>query len=125
MTGSAPSAGAVARARREAQARGLDIPFSVADVRSCDSHHAGRSFDVVLCADNSVTHLLTEADIAETASRLDADAERCRPTAESFVNPAKSLALDLGGSIPIVWGSSALATVAARRFADTLSANAR
>ena len=33
---------------------------------------------------------VTEADIAETASRLDADAERCRPTAESFVNPAKS-----------------------------------
>jgi glucose/mannose-6-phosphate isomerase len=68
---------------------------------------------------------VTEADIAETAARLDADAERCRPSAESFVNPAKSLALDLAGSIPIVWGSSALATVAARRFADTLSANAR
>jgi glucose/mannose-6-phosphate isomerase len=41
------------------------------------------------------------------------------------VNPAKSLALDLAGSIPIVWGSSPLATVAARRFADTLAANAR
>ena len=53
------------------------------------------------------------------------DAERCRPGAESFVNPAKSLALGLAGSIPIVWGSSPLATVAARRFADTLAANAR
>jgi hypothetical protein len=68
---------------------------------------------------------VTEADIAETATRLDADAERCRPGAESFVNPAKSLALGLAGSIPIVWGSSPLATVAARRFADTLAANAR
>jgi glucose/mannose-6-phosphate isomerase len=68
---------------------------------------------------------VNEADLAETAARLDADAERCRPTAESFVNPAKSLALDLAGSIPIVWGSSPLATVAARRFADTLSSNAR
>ncbi|BFU46828.1 SIS domain-containing protein [Krasilnikovia sp. MM14-A1004] len=68
---------------------------------------------------------LAEADIAETAIRLDADAERCRPGAESFVNPAKSLALGLAGSIPIVWGSSPLATVAARRFADTLAANAR
>ncbi|MEU7996880.1 hypothetical protein AB0B83_16275, partial [Micromonospora sp. NPDC049060] len=28
-------------------------------------------------------------------ARLDADADRCRPTAESFVNPAKSLALGL------------------------------
>ncbi len=68
---------------------------------------------------------VNEADLAETAARLDTDADRCRPSAESFVNPAKSLALDLGGSIPIVWGSSPLATVAARRFADTLSSNAR
>jgi glucose/mannose-6-phosphate isomerase len=68
---------------------------------------------------------VNEADLAETATRLDADAERCRPGAESFVNPAKELALGLAGSIPIVWGSSPLATVAARRFADTLAANAR
>ncbi|RLP95483.1 MULTISPECIES: SIS domain-containing protein [unclassified Micromonospora] len=68
---------------------------------------------------------VNEADLAETAARLDADADRCRSTAESFVNPAKSLALGLAGSVPIVWGSSPLATVAARRFGDTLSANAR
>jgi len=68
---------------------------------------------------------VNEADLAETASRLDAEADRCRPSAESFVNPAKSLALDLAGSVPIVWGSSPLATVAARRFADVLAANAR
>ncbi|WP_433347663.1 SIS domain-containing protein [Micromonospora sp. CA-111912] len=68
---------------------------------------------------------VNEADLAETAARLDADADRCRATAEAFVNPAKSLALGLAGSIPIVWGSSPLATVAARRFGDTLSANAR
>ncbi|MET8119051.1 SIS domain-containing protein [Micromonospora sp. NPDC005291] len=68
---------------------------------------------------------VNEADLAETAARLDADADRCRSAAESFVNPAKSLALALAGSIPIVWGSSPLATVAARRFGDTLSANAR
>lgn len=68
---------------------------------------------------------VNEADFAETATRLDADAERCRPSAESFVNPAKALALGLAGSIPVIWGSSPLATVAARRFADTLAANAR
>jgi glucose/mannose-6-phosphate isomerase len=77
---------------------------------------AGRALGLVKVA---------EADFAETAIRLDADAERCRPSAESFVNPAKSLALGLAGSIPIIWGSSPLATVAARRFADTLAANAR
>src|SRR3954454_6674064 len=68
---------------------------------------------------------VNEADLAETATRLDTDAERCRAGAETFVNPAKSLALGLAGSIPIVWGSSPLATVAARRFGDTLAANAR
>jgi D-arabinose 5-phosphate isomerase GutQ len=68
---------------------------------------------------------VNEADLAETAARLDADADRCRPSAETFVNPAKSMALDIAGSIPIVWGSSPLATLAAVRFADTLASNAR
>jgi hypothetical protein len=68
---------------------------------------------------------IAEADFAETAARLDDDAERCRPGADSFVNPAKALALDLANSIPIVWGSSPLATVAARRVGDMLSANSR
>jgi glucose/mannose-6-phosphate isomerase len=68
---------------------------------------------------------VNEADFAETATRLDADAERCRTNLESFVNPGKSLALELAHSIPVVWGSSPLATVAARRFGDTLAANAR
>ncbi len=68
---------------------------------------------------------IAEADFAETAARLDEEAERCRPGADSFVNPAKALALDLANSIPVVWGSSPLATVAARRVGDMLSANAR
>jgi hypothetical protein len=68
---------------------------------------------------------VNEADFAETATRLDMDAERCRPALESFVNPGKALALDLAHSIPIIWGASPLATVAARRFGDTLAANAR
>jgi glucose/mannose-6-phosphate isomerase len=85
----------------------------------------GLAVPVLLAARELGLVKVNEADFAETATRLDADAERCRPGAESFVNPAKSLALGLAGSIPIVWGSSPLATVAARRFADTLAANAR
>src|SRR5262245_46478253 len=68
---------------------------------------------------------IAEADLAETAARLDADAERCRPTAESFVNPAKTLALALANAVPIVWGSTPLATVAARRVGDMLPAMSR
>ncbi|MFI7541726.1 SIS domain-containing protein [Actinoplanes sp. NPDC049599] len=85
----------------------------------------GLAVPVLLAARSLGLVKVNEADLAETAARLDADAERCRAGAESFVNPAKSLALGLAGSIPIVWGSSPLATVAARRFADTLAANAR
>ncbi|MCA2215573.1 SIS domain-containing protein [Jidongwangia harbinensis] len=85
----------------------------------------GLTIPVLLAARALGLVKVNEADLAETASRLDADAERCRPAADSFVNPAKSLALGLAGSVPIVWGSSPLATVAARRFADTLAANAR
>ncbi|AGZ39434.1 SIS domain-containing protein [Actinoplanes friuliensis] len=85
----------------------------------------GLAVPVLLAARSLGLVKVNEADLAETAARLDADAERCRANAESFTNPAKSLALGLAGSIPIVWGSSPLATVAARRFADTLAANAR
>jgi hypothetical protein len=85
----------------------------------------GLTIPVLLAARALGLVKVNEADLAETASRLDAEAERCRPAADSFVNPAKSLALGLAGSVPIIWGSSPLATVAARRFADTLAANAR
>jgi len=85
----------------------------------------GLTVPVLLAARSLGLVKVNEADLAEAATRLDEDAERCRPSAESFVNPAKSLALDLAGAVPVVWGSSALATVAARRFGDMLSANAR
>jgi glucose/mannose-6-phosphate isomerase len=83
------------------------------------------SVPVLLAARTLGLVRIAEADLAETAARLDADAERCRPSAESFINPAKALALDLANSIPIVWGASPLATVAARRVGDMLAANAR
>ncbi|WP_344172199.1 SIS domain-containing protein [Pilimelia columellifera] len=85
----------------------------------------GLTVPVLLAARALGVVQINEADIAETANRLDLDAERCRPSLESFVNPGKSLALELAGSIPVVWGSSPLATVAARRFADVLAANSR
>jgi SAM-dependent methyltransferase len=56
------SAAAVERARREAEARGLRISFSVADMRAAREHH-GRAFDVVLCADNALPHLLSDGEI--------------------------------------------------------------
>jgi glucose/mannose-6-phosphate isomerase len=63
--------------------------------------------------------------LAATADLLDAAAERCRPSSESFVNPAKSLALELAGSTPMIWGSSDVAEVASYRFACQLNENAK
>jgi len=65
------------------------------------------------------------SDIDAAADRLDEIAERCRPTSEAFVNPAKQLAIELGGSLPVVWGSSDLAGVAAYRLACQLAENAK
>ena len=59
------------------------------------------------------------------ATRLEEVSHQCRPASESFVNPGKSLALDLVGSLPMVWGTSVLSEVAARRFASQLLENAK
>ncbi|MDQ2811662.1 MAG: mannose-6-phosphate isomerase [Actinomycetota bacterium] len=66
------------------------------------------------------------ADVYEqAASRLEEVSNQCRPASESFVNPGKSLALDLVGALPVVWGTSLLSGVAARRFAGQLNENAK
>ncbi|MGH3176789.1 MAG: SIS domain-containing protein [Streptosporangiaceae bacterium] len=59
------------------------------------------------------------------ATRLEEISHQCRPASDSFVNPGKSLALDLVGELPMVWGTSALSGVAARRFASQLQENAK
>jgi glucose/mannose-6-phosphate isomerase len=58
------------------------------------------------------------------AAELERVAHLCRPDSESFVNPAKSLALELSGTLPIIWGTSPLTGVAAARFACQLNENA-
>jgi glucose/mannose-6-phosphate isomerase len=59
------------------------------------------------------------------AKSLEDIAHRCRPSSESFVNPGKSLAMDLAESIPMIWGSSPLAGAAAYRLACQLNENAK
>jgi hypothetical protein len=61
----------------------------------------------------------------DSAVALEEIAHQCRPSSESFVNPGKSLALDLVGALPMIWGGSLPALVAARRFASQLAASAK
>jgi SAM-dependent methyltransferase len=62
VAGSDISAKAIERARSEAETRGLSVTFSVADMRVAHQHHQCE-FDVVLCADNSLPHLLSDQEI--------------------------------------------------------------
>jgi len=62
VTASDLSAPTVERARKEAAQRGLDIAFSVCDMRRAHAHH-GSGFDLVISCDNSVPHLLSDGDI--------------------------------------------------------------
>ncbi|MEV7804031.1 SIS domain-containing protein [Microbispora sp. NPDC088329] len=65
-----------------------------------------------------------ESEFESVAKRLEDLAHRCRPSSESFINPGKTLALELAGTLPVIWGTSPLAAVAARRLADRLSEDA-
>lgn len=68
---------------------------------------------------------VTEGELAAAADRLDEVADVCRPSSESFVNPAKRLALEIAGHLPVVWGAGPLCRAAAKRFARQLHANAK
>ena len=68
---------------------------------------------------------IDEADYEAAAAVMEDVSHQCRPSSESFVNPGKSLALDLVGRLPLIWGGSPLAAAAAWRFASQLAANAK
>ncbi|AZQ32281.1 SAM-dependent methyltransferase [Streptomyces cyaneochromogenes] len=61
VTGTDLSPRAAARAAREAARRKLTLPTAVADMRHLPFPHG--QFDTVVCADNSLPHLLTEQEV--------------------------------------------------------------
>ncbi|MDV6011564.1 hypothetical protein F8178_03600 [Haloechinothrix sp. LS1_15] len=67
---------------------------------------------------------LREVDPVALADELDAEAARNQLGHESFVNPAKSLALRLGDRIPLLWGLDPLATAVAGYAAEALATDA-
>jgi len=62
VTGTDISAEAVARARREAAARAIDLQLAVADMRALDDAVSG-PFDAVIACDNAIPHLLDDAEL--------------------------------------------------------------
>lgn len=66
-----------------------------------------------------------DADLEAAALQLESLATLCGPDRESFVNPAKMLAAELAGSLPMVWGSGQVGPVAALRAVYQLAENAK
>jgi glucose/mannose-6-phosphate isomerase len=63
--------------------------------------------------------------LEQTAQRLEQVAEACRPDRDSFVNPAKLLAAELAGTLPMIWGGGQVGPVAAYRMLGQLAENAK
>ncbi len=66
-----------------------------------------------------------ERVLEQVADRLDERATELRPSSESFVNPAKMLALQLAETVPVVLGDGPLGGVAATRASSMLARTAR
>ena len=67
---------------------------------------------------------LLRTDIQALADEVDREAERCHPMHESFVNPAKSLALRMADRTPLLWGLDPAATAVAWHAAFALASHA-
>ncbi len=106
-----------------ARGRGVHVPVPAG--RPARASLWALSVPLLLAADALDLLTVGPADLAAAADRLDSVAEQCRPTSESFINPAKQLALELSGRLPMVWGASPLAGVAAYRLQSQLAENAK
>ncbi|MEU5995907.1 SIS domain-containing protein [Spirillospora sp. NPDC047418] len=106
-----------------ARTRGVFVP-----VRSAGPPRSalwGLAVPLVLAARTLRLADVPDAVLESTAGFLEDVAHRCRPSSEPFVNPAKRIALDLAGDVPLVWGSSAVAATAAYRLCGQLNTNAK
>ncbi len=85
----------------------------------------GLSVPLVVAAARLGVLDMPEQAYESAAVELERVAHLCRPDSEAFVNPAKSLALELSGTLPMIWGTSPLTGVAAARFACQLHENGK
>ena len=85
----------------------------------------GLSIPLIAVAERAGVIEVGEEAYEAAAAALERVSYECRVTSESFVNPGKMLALELFGTLPVIWGTSPLAGVAAKRFAAQLNENAK
>jgi hypothetical protein len=107
-----------------ARARGVHVPVE-GGLRSSRAGLWALAVPVLVAADALGLVHCDVGVLAATADVLDGVADAARPSSETFVNPAKGLALELAGTVPLVLGAGDLAGVAALRTAAQLARNAR
>jgi glucose/mannose-6-phosphate isomerase len=83
------------------------------------------SVPLLVAADAVGVAKVPAADLDAAADLLDELTERYKAAKESFLNPAKGLAIAFAEPLPVVWGTSPLAGVAAYRAACQLNENAK
>ncbi|PBC79533.1 phosphoglucose isomerase-like protein [Streptomyces sp. TLI_235] len=76
---------------------------------------------LIALADRIGAAQLPVGSLQAAADRLDEVAVRCRPDAAAYLNPAKGLAAQLSGTVPLVWADGPVPNAAATRFAGMLA----
>ncbi|MEU6175792.1 SIS domain-containing protein [Streptantibioticus parmotrematis] len=127
--GGSPLTGAVQ------QAHGLALPFAPPPFHEGTHGRAGAEEGDPGALWALLTPLLALVDrvglaaagpgtVQAVADRLDQAADRFGPVADTYRNPAKTLAAELDGSLPLVWSEGPLTAPVAHRFAAVLTARA-
>jgi len=105
------------------QGQGIHVPVDAGN-RLPRANIWALSIPLLLVADVLGITSMPPGLLASAADLLDDLSVRCRPSCKSFANPAKTLARQLAGAVPMIWGSGEVGSVAAYRFACQLNENA-
>lgn len=108
-----------------ARARGVHIDAGRTPRTSSRTSLWSLAAPVLQAADRLGVVQVPDAVLHQVADRLDECAEACRASSESFVNPAKVLALQIAETVPVVLGDGDLGGVAALRASSMLARTAR
>ncbi|QMU67860.1 SIS domain-containing protein [Streptacidiphilus sp. P02-A3a] len=119
------------------QVRGLPLPFDVTGgalepipglerdlPQEAPSALWGLLAPVLAFADRVGIISIPVSSLQSAADQLDEMAVRCGPAADTYSNPAKSLAIQLDGMLPLLWSDGPGTAAVARRFAAVLAAEA-
>lgn len=120
-----------ARAVAEAGRRGSEVIIVSPPDSPVAAHTASRATTLVPVVSNDpfaavavaadLLHQLglgPQSDAAATADELDEVATQCSPFVDQVTNPAKAVAVSLGDTGLLLWGTSPMAARAARRVAE-------